>query len=78
MKVTTALAIIIPLALICIGLLLKIICCKTCNCHLNRSQLYNFKDRNIAGTRSCKSDTEASANSVRYVNNSTAGHACSL
>ncbi|XP_027049062.1 uncharacterized protein LOC113676585 isoform X1 [Pocillopora damicornis] len=78
MKVTTALAIIIPLALICIGLLLKIICCKTCNCHLNRSQLYNFKDRNIAGTRSCKGDTEASANSVRYVNNSTAGHACSL
>lgn len=69
MKLTTALAIIIPLAVICFVLVsvLIISCCKTCNCHLNQSQLYNFKGRNKTGTSSCKRDTEASVNTVRYV-----------
>ncbi|CAH3165556.1 unnamed protein product [Pocillopora meandrina] len=80
MKLTTALAIIIPLAVICFVLVsvLIISCCKTCNCHLNQSQLYNFKGRNKTGTSSCKRDTEASVNTVRYVKNSTANHAYSL
>ena len=80
MKLTTARAIIITLAVICFVLVsvLIISCCKTCNCHLNQSQLYNFKDRNITGTSSCKSDTEASVKSVRYVKNSTADYANSL